>query len=139
MQKRWSDQEILDAIQAWADKYGRPPTYSEWMTASPEHPAAYTVSSRCGGWVTALEMLGFERNLGGRYAEERELSDEERARKLRKKGLSNREIIEQTGISQYRLRRMLGPRPVERKPQTAAERREARIAALRKALERQGE
>ena len=36
--KRWSDQEILDALTAWAQKHGRPPRWRDWTIASPDHP-----------------------------------------------------------------------------------------------------
>jgi hypothetical protein len=133
--RKWSDQEILDAIQRWADEHdGVPPTFRDWVTAGEWWPSAFTVHARCGSWNAALEMLGFEPHKVGGAIRFKRVAE---ARALRKKGLSDKEIGEKLDASASTIGRVLRevPRPpVERKPRTSAEKREARIAALQKAL-----
>ena len=62
------------------------------------------------------------------------------ARRLRKQGVSDREIAKKLGVTGKTIGRALGPRekqPDPPKPRNASERREAAIAALHKALEKE--
>lgn len=56
--KRWTDQEILDALVAWARREGRPPTFRDWVSATYEHPTAFTARAHFGSWNRALELAG---------------------------------------------------------------------------------
>jgi Homing endonuclease associated repeat len=133
MQKRWSDQEILDALRLWTDKHGRPPKWKDWMPASDEHPSSVTVWNRCGSWHDALVMAGVV-DEPPQWLFKRKFS-REAARALRSEGLSDAVIGNRLGVHGSTIGKALGPRPrPPRKPRNAAERREARIAALKKAL-----
>ena len=132
--KRWSDQEILDALTAWAQKHGRPPRWRDWTIASPDHPTAFTVRTRCGGWTDAIVMAGLtpESPLPRKTLQRFPRPE---ARRLRKQGMSDRQIAALLGVHPATLGRVLGPRPKRpRKPRNAAEAREMRVAALKKAL-----
>src|SRR4051794_26415796 len=54
---------VLDAIRAWADERGRPPTQADW-TAHPDArwPSYMTVTTHFGTWRAALEAAGFRAN-----------------------------------------------------------------------------
>jgi Homing endonuclease associated repeat len=130
--RKWTDQEILDALAQWAEKHGRPPKWDDWVKADPSHPASMTVWQRCGRWGDALILAGLEpiNSPKGSF-------DKRRALQMRKAGATNQEIAKALGVNPKTILRHLGatPEPPPR-PRTAAERREARIQALRRALEK---
>lgn len=133
--RRWSDQEILDAIRDWADRHdGVPPGWNDWRKADPKgrHPTSMTVWTRCGSWNDALVMAGFEPT---RYGATPGQLNKPEVRRLRKKGVTDTDIAAQLGVTTDAIRRALGPRGrPPAKPRNAEERRVARIEALRKAL-----
>jgi site-specific DNA recombinase len=55
---RWSDPEILGALQAWTDTRGSSPTEQDWATAAREHPRTRTVLSHFASWDQALAQAG---------------------------------------------------------------------------------
>jgi hypothetical protein len=57
---RWTDAEILGALEAWADSHGRPPAQMEWRKADGTHPCAKLVASRFKTWTRALKQAGLE-------------------------------------------------------------------------------
>lgn len=134
----WSDQQILDALVAWTKKHGRTPGWNDWKHAGPDHPTAVTVWLRCGSWTEALVLAGLEPNEKNVHAREKKFS-RPKARELRRQGVTDIEIARRLGVHHSAIGKVLGPRPkTPRKPRTAAERREARIAALKKAIEKNG-
>lgn len=50
----WGDEEILEAIRAWAHERGRPPRWDEWARAAPGRPCTWTVEKHFGGWTAGL-------------------------------------------------------------------------------------
>lgn len=136
-QRRWTDQEILDALRYWALRYGRPPKWSDWARADPEglRPTNMTVWSRCGGWNDALVMAGLEPTSPTRAVRGVQKFSRVEARRLRREGLNDTQISEELGVHHSTIAKVLGKRPrPPKQPRTAAERREARIAALKKAV-----
>lgn len=137
--RRWTDQEILDALVYWAQRFGRSPKWLDWEKADPEglRPTSVTVLNRCGSFTDALIMAGLEPNVQESFGPQQRFSRKE-AWRLRKEGLSDAEVGRRLGVDGTSIARAIGPRPQEpRKPRTAEERREVRIAALRKALTKQ--
>ena len=60
-ERRWSDEELLDALREYAaDHDGRPPTIAEANDPSRELPVAQTFINRFGGWNAAIAEAGFE-------------------------------------------------------------------------------
>jgi hypothetical protein len=55
---RWSDAEILTALQGWAIKHGRAPSCPEWGHASLSRPGTSTVANHFGTWRKGLEAAG---------------------------------------------------------------------------------
>lgn len=148
LKRRWSDQEILDALKYWAERYGRTPKWSEWSYKDEEglRPTNMTVWSRCGSWNDALVMAGLEPP-ENRWQEKKFSRPE--ARRLRKQGLSDSEIGRRLGVHGSTIGKALGPRresdvPTAGAPGTVSRRkklrnrtREERLADLRAAIERQ--
>jgi hypothetical protein len=136
MQRRWTDQEILDALRAWADKHGRTPTWKDWHYAAPDRPTSMTVWVRCGSWRDALIMAGLQ--VPERSSHFVKKFSRPEARRLRRLGLNDAQIGRKLGVHGTTIGKALGPReePPKKKPRTAAERREARIEALKKAISR---
>ena len=56
--RRWSDEEILEAIRSWQRKYGSGPRNSDWERASAEHPVRQLVQKRFGGFENARVLAG---------------------------------------------------------------------------------
>jgi hypothetical protein len=55
----WQDHEILDAIRAWAEEHGQPPTGLNWRCAGYGHPSVVTVREHFGTMEAAVRMAGF--------------------------------------------------------------------------------
>lgn len=137
--KHWTDQEILDALRSWADKHGRSPRWTDWKLSEPDHPTSVTVWERCGSWNDALEMAGLEPNEPYAALFMKRTFDRDTAREMRREGISDAEIARQLGVGSGAIGKALGARhkvmkPPLRKPKNAAEARERRIEALKKAL-----
>lgn len=142
VRKTWNDQEILDALKYWAERYGRTPKWADWEHKDEEglRPTNMTVWSRVGSWTDALIMAGLEPNVPPK-SQQRRFSRPE-ARRLRKEGLSDIRIGELLGVHGSTIGKALGPRELpppqqRRKPRNAQEAREWRIEALQKALEKE--
>lgn len=136
--RRWKDQEILDALRYWAELHGRAPKWRDWEKSDPMglYPSSFTVLARCGSFTEGLIMAGLEPNVQTSFGPKPQF-DRKEAQRLRDEGLNDNEIGRRLGVTGHAIRRVLGPKPKpERGPRTAAERREARIAALRKAIEK---
>lgn len=57
---KWTRERIVAAIQAWAEKNGRPPAADEWrVTGLWEHPSQGTVLAKFGTWNAAVTAAGF--------------------------------------------------------------------------------
>jgi DNA invertase Pin-like site-specific DNA recombinase len=56
--RKWPRAEILGALQAWADKHGRSPRFSDWRQSGPFHPSSLTVRKQFGTWPDALCQAG---------------------------------------------------------------------------------
>lgn len=63
----WTNEEILDAIRAWAEREGSPPTGLAWRHAGYGHPSVCLVRDRFGTMADAVRAAGFvaERKRGG--------------------------------------------------------------------------
>lgn len=55
---QWSEASIIDAIQRWAERHGRPPRREDWKHAAVGRPRAWTVRYHIG-WSEALLRAGF--------------------------------------------------------------------------------
>lgn len=62
--REWDEEAIIDAIQVWDERYGRPPFSEEWMAKNDNRPdwvpSASTVYRVFGknGWNKAVEAAG---------------------------------------------------------------------------------
>lgn len=56
-QRKWTDEQIIQAFHDWEAIFGSPPRYGDWMTADSEglYPSAQTVRSHFGSWVAGRE------------------------------------------------------------------------------------
>lgn len=72
----WTPERIIEAVQAWARKHGRPPVPNEWRKATPDHPATSSCYRSSGNrsvkaafpnWADLIEAAGFPRPLTGMY------------------------------------------------------------------------
>lgn len=54
----WTDEQILEALRADAERLGRTPTYGDWLRSSPDHPSAQVVAHRFGSWAKATRAAG---------------------------------------------------------------------------------
>jgi DNA invertase Pin-like site-specific DNA recombinase len=52
--KRWQNDEITTALNAWSTRHGRPPRPQEWAHGTPWRPCKTTVCNRFGNWPAAL-------------------------------------------------------------------------------------
>jgi hypothetical protein len=59
---KYTDDELLTALQTLADEKGRPPTGKE-ANAHPDSPSKSTFLRRFGSWNNALCEAGLDRNL----------------------------------------------------------------------------
>lgn len=64
--RKWTQERIIAAIQAWAAEHGEPPTVTQWREATDDHPAKNTVTVRFGSWAAGIEAAGFARPTRGR-------------------------------------------------------------------------
>lgn len=79
----WTPATVVEAIQAFARRYGRPPTATDFHPATARHlghewraerfyadghyPSATTVIGECSSWADAIEAAGFPRPVVGAY------------------------------------------------------------------------
>jgi hypothetical protein len=79
----WTKDSVVEAIQEWARRYGRPPTSTEWITRTvaddgyvfPPRTAVYNSNSKgdhrqtipFDKWADAIEAAGFPRPYTGAY------------------------------------------------------------------------
>lgn len=54
----WTPQAIVDALTAWNEAHGRPPTSVDWNCAGFGHPTTGTVQNVFGKWGVALRAAG---------------------------------------------------------------------------------
>ena len=57
----WTPKRIIEAAQDWAREHGRPPTATEWLRATADHPANSTVQLKFDSWAEMIEQAGFPR------------------------------------------------------------------------------
>jgi transcriptional regulator with XRE-family HTH domain len=76
--KRWTRENVISAIQAFALAFGRPPQSIDWNTtlarrfggvgtANGHFPSVSTVQELFGSWANAIEVAGFPRPSKGTY------------------------------------------------------------------------
>lgn len=74
--RKWSYENVIDAIQRFAAANGRPPTATEWVCANPTfgypprssvYRASRNSSAPFQSWADAIETAGFPRPLTGHY------------------------------------------------------------------------
>jgi hypothetical protein len=58
----WSDDEILAALQEWAERHGRSPNSYEWIAGSPDRPGSLCVRRRFRSWDRAVKWAGLRPN-----------------------------------------------------------------------------
>jgi hypothetical protein len=60
--RRWTPDELVDALRAWERRHGHAPTSSEWPNAGAgsDHPARGTIVNHFGNWIQALHAAGLE-------------------------------------------------------------------------------
>jgi hypothetical protein len=56
--REWTQDNIVEAIQAWAEKYGQAPTVRAWSGSTPSHPSQSTVVRSFGSWSAAMHAAG---------------------------------------------------------------------------------
>jgi DNA invertase Pin-like site-specific DNA recombinase len=54
----WEKAEIIGALQLWADRYGRSPTWADWARSGTNHPESRTLSHHFTSWNHALRKAG---------------------------------------------------------------------------------
>lgn len=59
--KRWTREEIIEAIQAHAREHGYPPVASEWALQDATRPTRDDAKRVFGSWADAVEAAGFPR------------------------------------------------------------------------------
>jgi hypothetical protein len=55
----WTRDQIVAAIQAWAERTGQPPTANEWRQQRPSRPTTRRVIRVFGSWNAAIVAAGF--------------------------------------------------------------------------------
>jgi DNA invertase Pin-like site-specific DNA recombinase len=55
---RWSDTDIITALQTWATLHRRPPAHTDWSRGSLDHPGKTTVHNHFGSWQAGLQAAG---------------------------------------------------------------------------------
>jgi Homing endonuclease associated repeat len=58
----WTDEAIIAALRAWAQKYGASPKEVAWRRAGEGHPSSTCVSQHFGTWNRALTAAGLPLN-----------------------------------------------------------------------------
>jgi hypothetical protein len=56
----WDKAEIIGALQAFADRHGRSPTWVDWTRAGPNHPQTRTLYRYFRSWNQALHRAGLQ-------------------------------------------------------------------------------
>lgn len=62
--RRFTDEELFDALKSVSGKTGKGPTIHAYETArkaDPTMPSRQTMTNRFGGWTQALQAAGFDR------------------------------------------------------------------------------
>lgn len=52
--RRWTREEVVAALRAWAAERGLPPTYGDWARGADGHPSTSAVEKLFGSWTEAL-------------------------------------------------------------------------------------
>lgn len=60
MPKRWTEQQIIEAIQRWVDQHGQTPRCSDWRRNGHRRPCASSVVWTFGSWNAAIAAAGFD-------------------------------------------------------------------------------
>jgi DNA invertase Pin-like site-specific DNA recombinase len=61
-QAGWTREEIIVAIQRWAEEYGEQPAYTDWPRSTQAHPMANTAIKVFGSWRAALRAAGYDKS-----------------------------------------------------------------------------
>lgn len=112
----WTEQTVVEAIRAFADKYGRQPTAADFLTGphitegqrerfyrDGTYPFTSEVLRECGTWNEALRLAGFEplREFSRPLAHDPTVID--RAAAMYRDGASLEEVAEAFGVSDTRV------------------------------------
>lgn len=64
----WAKPGIVEAMQDWNERYGRPPTAEQWrlVDAKGRRPTVSQVLAVFPKWNDALDAAGFSKRMGGR-------------------------------------------------------------------------
>src|SRR5262245_31529878 len=108
---KWTREDIICAIQMWAEENGKPPWSNDWKKTGGDWPNNSTVATRFGSWNKAIKAAGFEPSTNN----ERKFS---RAKvfRLHEEGLSNNEIAEVIGVHPTTIAKVIGTTPRVRAP-----------------------
>lgn len=101
--RKYTDQDIIDAIREDAEQRGRAATYDEWMQ---EHllPSMYVIRNQMGTWSNALVAAGVEAE---GYESHRKWEENEACLARVRAGETLREIAADLGVSSQALGRRL--------------------------------
>lgn len=62
--RHWTEERVVEAIQAWVREHGEPPTGAEWKRSGDGHPVTATVVNVFGSWNIAMVAAGFPPRTG---------------------------------------------------------------------------
>lgn len=51
--RQWNEEQVIEAMQAFARKHGRPPTTADWQAKGDEHPGPDAARRLFGSWTEA--------------------------------------------------------------------------------------
>jgi len=104
----WTDEKIIEALRADADRRGRTPGRNDFDVHREGRPSAMTVIRRFGTWNAAVQAAGLPTRSQGMRLKVDVAAIERRkkkARRLREDGASLNEIANTLGISKSQARR----------------------------------
>ena len=56
---RWTQENIIRAIQKWSDEHGSPPSSDDWRVSGGQYPPTSHVQRKFGSWSEAIRQAGF--------------------------------------------------------------------------------
>jgi hypothetical protein len=56
--RKWTRDEVVSALRAWAGLHGRVPVCTDWLHTTQEHPGSRAVAALFGSWSAALYAAG---------------------------------------------------------------------------------
>lgn len=64
LRRVWERDDVIAALQRWAEEHGRQPSQNDWARRGEYHPSASTASKAFGSWGAALVAAGFVSRMG---------------------------------------------------------------------------